>query len=80
MTNGRDKRTIAGGDRHASPRLFTPESFDPRNASTTQVRDQKIASRRQAGLPDWPTEPLYPDRPARFTPDTGSQQSSLVNE
>lgn len=53
-----------------TPRHFTPDTFDPRNARSAAARDGMIAMRREAGLPDFPAQPLYPDREVRFEPES----------
>jgi hypothetical protein len=47
---------------------FHPERIDPRIAISERNRDHMIVVRREAGLPDWPDEPLYPDFPIMFDP------------
>jgi hypothetical protein len=49
---------------------FHPERIDPPIAISERNRDQMIPARREAGLPDWPAESLYPDFPVMFeTPE-----------
>jgi hypothetical protein len=71
MTNPQ-RTTQLDGSRYAAVRRFGPDVMDPRIASSASVRDRMIAKRREAGLPDYPPQPLYPDRPVRFQP--GSEQ------
>jgi hypothetical protein len=47
---------------------FHPERIDPRIAVSERNRDHMITVRREAGLPDWPVDPLYPDFPVMFEP------------
>ncbi len=64
-----------------TPRRFTADGLDPRNAESVQARDGMIAMRHAAGLPDYPGRPLYPDREVRFEPEPGqATRSNLVAE
>ncbi|MEJ7900361.1 MAG: hypothetical protein WKF63_00830 [Thermomicrobiales bacterium] len=52
-----------------TPRRFSAEAMDPRNAETVEVRDGMIAMRRSTGLADFPARPLYPHRQVHFEPE-----------
>ncbi len=65
----RNKRVRAlDTDEFAHGGFFSPERTDPRNALNEQSRNAMIERRRQAGLSDYPEQPLYPDREALFEP------------
>jgi len=53
---------------------FHPERIDPRIAVSERNRDHLIAARHEAGLPEWPREPLYPDFPVMFQRPNRRQQ------
>jgi len=55
---------------------YSPEHIDPRVAISKAERDLMIRIRKEAGLPDWPSEPIYPDFPVLFEPP---DQSRLVS-
>ncbi|MBA3274518.1 MAG: hypothetical protein H0T72_01895 [Chloroflexia bacterium] len=60
---------------------FMPDNLDPRNALSIAARDGMIAMRREAGLSDFPAQPLYPDRQVRFEPEpTQATPSGIVAE
>ncbi len=61
-----------------TPRHFTPDTFDPRNALSVAARDGMIAMRREAGLSDFPAQPLYPDREVRFEPEPSPTTRSRI--
>jgi len=60
---------------------FMPDNLDPRNALSIAARDGMIAMRREAGLSDFPAQPLYPDREVRFQPEPAqATRSGIVAE
>lgn len=62
-----------------TPRRFTADAMDPRNAQTVAARDGMIAMRREAGLSDFSAQPLYPDRQVHFEPaDPKASRPDLV--
>jgi len=64
-----------------TPRRFTADGMDPRNAESVEARDGMIAMRRAAGLTDFPARPLYPHRRVHFIPGPGqTTRSNLVAE
>lgn len=63
-------------DEFAHGGYFSPERTDPRIALSEQSRDTMIARRREAGLSDYPEQPLYPDREAIFEPHPDSTHVS----
>lgn len=73
-------RSIDGDDDVRFGR-FTAESMDPRNALSVAARDGMIVMRREAGLSDFPAQPLYPHRKVHFEPDpVQTTRSNLVAE
>lgn len=57
-----------GGDKYATPRPFTPETMDPRNAKDVETRDRMIEIRVGAGLTAFPQTALFPEVEATFEP------------
>ncbi len=70
-------RSIDGDDDVRFGR-FTADRMDPRNAGSIAARDGMIAMRRDAGLSDFPAQPLYPERQVRFEPEPSPTTGSRI--